>query len=255
MQQEISHSPFLMNAVAWLDKNRKQVVMGAGGVLLLAAVIGFYLWAKSEKEINAGKSLSQALMALGRGESPDAMLRVAMANAGTAAGAQAQLLAAGALFTGGKFTEAQAQFESFIRDYATSPLAPQARLGVAASLAAQGKTDDAARAYKELVDRAPGASTAPQAKFALASIYEAQGKLEAALGLYEEVARGEMNPRGEIGSALGSEAGMRAEEVRLKLPPVPPLAIPTNAPAAAISPNAAAPVVTPVVTTNAPVAK
>lgn len=240
MQQELSHSPVLMDALVWLDKNRKQVIYGAVGVAAVGALIGFYFWAKANKEENAGKALSQAMMALGRGESPEVMLRVAMANAGTPAAEQAQLLGANALFTSGKYPEAQAQFERFVQHYGTSPMAPQARLGVAASLAAQGKSDDAARAYKELVDRYPTSSSTPMAKFALASIYEVQGKLEAALTLFEEVTRGEMNARGELSSSLGSEAGMRAEEVRLKLPPVPPLEVTTNMPAVTLT-NSAAP--------------
>jgi predicted negative regulator of RcsB-dependent stress response len=242
MQQELSHSPFLMNAVVWFDKNRKQVIWGAVGVIAAGAVVGFYLWAKANQEVNAGKSLSQAMLAMARGESPEAMLRVAMVNAGTPAGEQAQLLGANAFFTAGKYAEAQTQFELFTRNYATSPLAPQARLGVAACLAAQGRTDDAVRAYKELVDRYPAAASTPQAKFALASLYESQGKLEAALGLFEEVVRGEMNPRGELSSSLGSEAGMRAEEARLKLPPVPLIAESTNAPAVTLT-NSSAPAV------------
>lgn len=234
----MSHSPFLLNAYAWLDKNRKQVIYGAGGLLAVGAIIGFYLWSQSEKEINAGKSLSQAMLAVARGESPETILKVAAANAGTSAGAQAQLLGASALFSGGKYAEAQAQFERFNRDYATSPLVPQAKLGLASSLAAQGKADDAARAYKDLMDRFPASSSVPQAKFALASIYEAQGKLEPALALFEELARADMNARGEINSSLGSEAGMRAEELRIKLPPIPVPTTPEVAPVATNPPAA-----------------
>ena len=52
----------------------------------------------------------------------------------------------------------------------------------------------------------------PQARFALARLYEAQNKPELARNLFEEVERS--NPYG----SLGSEAGMRLEELKLKYP-------------------------------------
>ena len=52
----------------------------------------------------------------------------------------------------------------------------------------------------------------PQARFALARLYEAQNKPELARNLFEEVERN--NPYG----SLGSEAGMRLEELKIKYP-------------------------------------
>mgnify|MGYP001121500610 CR=1 FL=1 len=48
--------------------------------------------------------------------------------------------AAAAYFSDAKYTEAQTQFERFVRDYRESPLLGQAMFGVAACLDAQGKT-------------------------------------------------------------------------------------------------------------------
>jgi len=235
MDQNITESPLLMNAWAWADKNRKQVVIGVVVVAVAALVTGLIIWSKKEKEVQAGEALTQALFdrmsTAANQASADGLLKVATTYAGTPAGAQAILLGAGALFANGKYQEAQPYFERFTREYASHPLVAQAKLGLAACLAAEGKPTEAAQAYKELADRYPEANTAPQARFALAGIYESQGKLEDSLNLFEQVARADPN------GSLGSEAGMRAEEVRLKLPPV---VMPT-----------AAPVITPT-TTNAP---
>ena len=83
---------------------------------------------------------------------------------------------------------------------------------MAASLDAQGKTDLASSAYQQVISRFSDPNTVSAAKFALAQIGERQGKLAAAENLYEEVARS--NPNG----SLGSEAAIRAMELKIKLP-------------------------------------
>src|SRR5206468_4481552 len=104
----------------------------------------------------------------------------------------------------------------------------QALLGIAASWDAQGKTNEAVAAYKNLVDHHPGESVIPQAKFALARLYEAQGKLEQARIYFEELNRTE-----HYGS-LGSEAGMRLEEMIAKNPGLVPKPATPSAPTNAI---------------------
>jgi len=237
MEQNIAESHLLLDAWVWLEKNRKPVLLGVVAVAAAGLVAGTMVWSKKQKEVAAGEALSQALVAQmtsgDRSKAADRLLNVATSHAGTPGGAQALLLGAGALFASGKHAEAQVQFEKFNREYVGSDLAPQAKLGLAACLAALGKNEDAARAYKDLADRYPNANTASPARFALAGIYEAQGKLEDALNLFEQVARTEAN------GALGSEAGMRAEEIRIKLPPVQmPVITP---PAPTVSTNAAPP--------------
>jgi predicted TPR repeat methyltransferase len=65
------------------------------------------------------------------------------------------------------------------------------------------------------------------ARFALAQIDERQGKLAEAANLYEAIVH--YNPNG----SLGSEAGLRAMELKMKLPSAPP----STAPAAPVNPN------------------
>lgn len=235
MEQNIAESNLLLDAWLWFERNRKPVLFGAGAVALAGIIAGTMVWSKKQKEVAAGEALSKVMLAQmvsgGQTDAASGLLQVATSHSGTSGGAQALLLGAGALFASGKHAEAQVQFEKFSREYVGNELTPQAKLGLAACLAAQGKTDDAARAYKDLADRYPNANTAPQARFALGGIYQAQGKLEDALNLFEQVARSEM------GSSLGSEAGMRAEEIRQKLPPIP-------------MPDVVAPAVSPA--TNAP---
>lgn len=235
MEQDITESAYFFKIWAWFDQHKKQVAVGAAGVLVAGAAVGFYIWSQQETEARAGQALSSALVArsFNQTESPEAMLKVATMYAGTPAAAQALLLGAGELYAGGKIAEAQAQFEKFLHAYPSHSLAAQANLGLAACLAAGGKLEDAAKAYKSLVDRFPNANSTPQARFALAGIYETQGKLEPALRLFEEVAAGDLN------GSMGSEAGMRAHELQLKLGPV--LAANSPIPATGSATNVVAP--------------
>jgi len=239
MERNIAESHLLLDAWVWVEKNRKPVILGVAAVTAAGLLAGTMAWSKKQKQVAAGEALSQVLITQmvsgSRADAADGLLKVANSHAGTSGGAQAQLLAGGALFANGKYAEAQAQFEKFSREYVAHVLIPQAKLGLAACLAAQGKTEEATRGYKDLADRYPNANTASQARFALGVIYESQGKLEDALTLLEQVARTEMN------TTIGNEAGVRAEEIRAKLPPIPMPAAVTTPPVTVTLTNAAPP--------------
>jgi TolA-binding protein len=225
MERNVVGLTVFEQAWAWFEANKKQVALGAGILVVVGLIVSYYVWSQGEKEVSAGVAFSNAMAGGFSGsshtESADAYLKVATAHPGTSAGARALLAAAGALFTQGKYAEAQVQFQKFSRDYPDSPFRGQAMLGAAASLDAQAKPEEAARAYKELIDRHPGETMVPQAKFALARIYESQNKFSEAHALYEDIARAQGY------SSLGNEAGVKAEELRSKLP------VAASAPAAA----------------------
>jgi tetratricopeptide (TPR) repeat protein len=236
MESHVVELPAWQKAWAWFEANKRQTLWGAGIILVVGVIIALVLYRRNEQEVAAGEALSSVSVAqmtgTSRGETADAYLKVAANYANSAAGARALLLAAGALFVEEKYAEAKTQFERFTREYNNSPFRGEALLGIAASLEAQGKATDAAAAYKNLIDRYPTDHVVPQARFALASLYEAQNKPEQARNLLEEVERN--NPY----SSLGSEAGMRLEELKVKYPnlaaPVLPAATnavptPTNA--------------------------
>jgi TolA-binding protein len=131
------------------------------------------------------------------------------------------------LFAAGRYADAQAQFQKFLDAYPGSSFAAQAALGVAASLDAQGKTDPAAGGYQRIINTYSDAVAVDSARFALAQIDERQNKFTEAVNLYEAIVR--YNPNG----SLGSEAGLRLMELKMKLP----TASPATAPAAPLKPN------------------
>jgi TolA-binding protein len=229
MESDATHLPLWQQAWAWFEAHKKQTLWGTVGLVLVGLIVAFVLYRQDEADVSASEALSNVALpqmnGAGRGDTPDAYLKVAAAHPGSRAGARALLLAAGGLFVDGKYDEARNQFERFNREYSDSPFKGEALLGIAACLDAQSKTNEAVTAYKNLIDRRPTDYVLPQARFALARLYEAQNKPELARNLFEEVARN--NPYG----SLGSEAGIRLEELKIKYPnlapPVTPA--PTNA--------------------------
>jgi tetratricopeptide (TPR) repeat protein len=232
MESEIAHLPLWQNAWAWFEANKKQALGGAGSLLVLGVIIAFFLYRQNEGEITASEALSsiavtQSSGAAGRSDDADAYLKVAAAYPKSSAGARAQLLAAGSLFAEGKYDASKGEFERFKREHGDSPFVGEALLGIAACLDAQGKSREAITAYKDLIDHRPTDYVLPQARFALGRLYEAQNEPDQARIQFEEVERS--NPYG----SLGSEAGMRLEELKIKYPnlgavktPMPTNAIP-----------------------------
>ena len=227
--------PLWQKAWAWIEANKKPTIWGAASLAAIALIVSFFLYHQKEAEIAASEALSNLaapqMGGAGRGDSAEAYLKLAATYPNSRAAGRALLLAAGRLFEEGKYAEAHTQFERLTREYTDSPFRGQALLGMAACLDAQGKSNEAATAYKNLIDRYPTDPVLPQARFALARLYEAQNKPELARNLLEEVERN--NPYG----SLGSEAGMRLEELKTKYPQ---LAAPTT-PSATIAPTTPAP--------------
>jgi len=229
MDSEATHMTTVWKAYAWAEAHKKQVSYAVVGILAVALVIYFVVWQRAQKEAAANHALSNVVAtqlgtAGGDRADPDAYLKIAAEYPKSDAAARALLLGAATLFEQNQFAEALAQFQKFTRDYRESPFMAQALLGIAASLEAQGKTNEAVNAYKELIERRPNEAVTPQAKFALANLYEGQGKPEQAKALFEEVTRVD-----RFGS-LGSEAGIRLEELLAKHPNLVPPPTPSAAP-------------------------
>ncbi len=241
MESDNTQNDALLQLRAWLEKNKKQVVYGAIGAGTVALIAWFFVWQAHEKQLEASAALAKVSVgqmmnpAAGQDSSP-AYLKIATDYAGSSAAERALLLAGGNLFTQGKYAEAQNQFGRFIREHATSAFLSQAKLGMAACLEAQGKTNEALIAYKDLSERHPNEVATPQAKFALGRIFEAQNQPQQARKYFEDVART------DAGTSLGSESGMRLEELNAKFPPPAPTnSIPMLRPAEAKKSAATAP--------------
>ena len=228
--QESTASDYLFNLWPWIEDNLKRIAYVAGTVVILVFFYFYYTYSQKQQEITAGQALSQVIIS-SNVQQADAYLKVAADYPATAAGQRALLEGAAALFTTGKYPEAQTQFQKFLDTYPDNFFMPQAQLGVAASLDAQGKTDLAISAYQKAAGQGSDVSVTASAKFAIARIYDMQGKAAEAMKLYEEVARAYPN------SPISNEAGLRAMELKMKTPataatkPAASAAVPAATPA------------------------
>ena len=236
MESDIASTGQFYSLLAWLDKNRKQIISTAVILIIVGVVVSFVIWRNEQRRIQAGETLTSVFASSGSSGivSAEALLKVAGDYSGTEAAGRALLGGAGQLFLDGKISDAQASFEKFVADYPDSSLLSQAKLGVAICLDAQGKTAEATTGFKEVVDRFPGGNTATPAKFYLAGLYEAQGKAEMARDLYLDLAR-------DNRSTYGSESIGRLTEMFQKNPSLRPGAASpeVSAPPASTTTNAA----------------
>jgi predicted negative regulator of RcsB-dependent stress response len=224
-----SSSTALYDLLAWAEVNKKRLAVGAAVVAALAAAIGLYAYNRAEGETAAAKALSEVVYAQTgqRGATPSAAeyLKVASNHPGTRAAERALILGAGAMFAEGKYAEAQAQFERFLKQSPESALAPVASLGVASCLDALSKPEEAMTAYQKVIAKHPGDPVVGQARLALARLYEAREQPEQALRMYRELTRP------GVQSAWSREASMRQEQLLRKHPQLAP----TNAPSATLT--------------------
>jgi TolA-binding protein len=216
MELQDAPATYLFKLWPWIETNKVRIASGAGILLVATGLISFYSWQREQKEITAGTALTQLMLSDQHNntsaQQAALFLKLARENQSTAAGQRAFLQSATMLFETGQYADAQSQFQQYLNQYPDNFFAGQAALGVAASLDAQGKTDLAAAAYQRVINNYPDPLVAGYAKYSLAQIDEHQGKSTEALSLYEDIIRSNPN------SSLGSGAGLRAMELKMKQP-------------------------------------
>jgi TolA-binding protein len=231
MESDLTQSALFYKLWAWGDKNRKQLLWGLIALIVVGIGVAFWLAHQSEKQNEANDALSKLTsqgVVSGKAEpAPDAMLKVATDYPDTAAGQRALLLGAASLFDAGKYDEAQARFQQFIKDNSDSPFVSQAAYGIAASLDAEGKTNDAVSSYQSIVDRYQNQNVAPQAKLALARLLEGQGKFSEARNNLEDILRSTQG-------TTASEAAGLLEQLNAAHPE--PVQVATNRPTMPVAP-------------------
>ena len=206
--------------LTWFELNRLRIALGLAVVVV--GVVGFLFirWQKDQTELAADSAL-MALIGSETAASPvssKALLAVAESHSGTRAAERAQLLAAGRVFSEGKYSEAQSMFEKFNVDFPESTMAATAFLGIATALDAQNKTNDSISAYQRLISGFATDPLALRARVNKAHLHEGLNQATTALSLYEEVAR----------SASTDPIGQEAAIARARLIAAHPELAPSN---------------------------
>src|SRR5256885_5299177 len=194
MSSQRTESARMIEFLAWVEVNKRKLVIGAALAAVVMAGYAIYQWRHNQAEAEASVALLKVDRPEVRSEdtpepSAQAFLQVATAHSGTSAGGRARLFAAAALFRENKYTEAKTQFENLLRDDPKNPFAPTAAFGAAACLDALDKTQEALAAYQDVVNHFAGSVVAAQAKLGLARLYEAGNEPTQALRIYNELTR------------------------------------------------------------------
>jgi tetratricopeptide (TPR) repeat protein len=194
MDSETRKTEPLYEFLGWLEVNKKQVAIGAGAVVLIIGAIVTVTWYKNQQEFRASEALSAVRVPYQPSEAASAetlgkLQKVSAEYSGTAAALRAELIRAGLLFSNGKYAEAQAAFEKYVRDHAESRWVPEAVFGVAVCLDAQNKTSDAIAKYEDFARRFSTDPNTDQARLHLATLYEATGKFADAIKEYDKIVK------------------------------------------------------------------
>lgn len=224
MSRETTESSWLYELLAWVEVNRKRLIVAGISLIVVIMAIYVYVWMRGQTQLEASRALYSLKPPTQRDTNqvatPADYLKVAHAFPDTSAGQQALLLAAVHLFGNGHYAQAQAQFQAFLDQYSSSPFASTAALGVATCLDAQNKVSQARQAYQSVLDHYPNDAATIRAKFALAALDESQNKPEQALQIYDELNQPQRYP------AAAMEANVR----RQRLLQIHPDLATTNAP-------------------------
>lgn len=214
--------------VTWFEVNKRAVVWGLGAVVITIA--GTIIWkGQQQAHVEASSGALLAVTTANKQAPPVAELdKVAQAHAGTAAAAQAALLAGKELFQQGKFAEARSRFEAVRADSASDDVLAAAKFGLAACFDAEGKLAEALSAYQQVADSPGGKHLSGLVRLTMARIQESQGKAREALALYDAILR-------TPGSGSAQEASQLRTSLLRQHPDLTPAV--TNAPAAAVPPT------------------
>lgn len=244
MQPEETQSSWQIDALAWFETHKLQLVYAGAAAIALWLAAFTYKYVRTGKEAEANAALAALNKPGDRAakQAPQAgdYLKIIEQHAGTKAAGRALLLAAGSFFAEGKYADAKARFEQCLAADPASPTAPTALLGIAACNELGGNLDKAYEGYEQVISIHGGSPEANQARLALGLLHEQKGRPEQALRLYDELIRAKPP------TAWRAEAEMRREQLLRRQPQL-----------AGVLPGAVAPAPAPLVlpATNAPVKK
>ena len=132
MELHDAPATYLFKLWPWFEANRIRIIWGGGVILVAAGLISFYSWQRDQKEITAGKALTQMMSSIPHNATPsqeaDLYLKINADYRGTSAGQRALLQGAAMLFAAGRHADAQAQFQSFSMPTRAVSLPPRLRL-------------------------------------------------------------------------------------------------------------------------------
>jgi outer membrane protein assembly factor BamD (BamD/ComL family) len=126
---------FTLKLSEWLQKHLNQVLMGAGGVVLIAVIVFFVLFSQSKRERKGAELLGKASLELQSGDLGTAagdLQTVVNQYGSTKSAEQATFLLASAYYYAKDYAQAQSFFEKYLDKYKKDPIvSASAQAGIA----------------------------------------------------------------------------------------------------------------------------
>ncbi|RJP64433.1 MAG: DUF3808 domain-containing protein [Candidatus Abyssobacteria bacterium SURF_17] len=174
----------LAGVADFLARNRFLVALIALGVLLMFA-LGYYLNTRArQKAVEASSALHRAVTLELPSEKITALKDVSAEYSGSSAGRRAQFEVGNALYDLGRYDEAQAAFQKFVKENPDHQLAAAAMEAIGYCLESQGKWQEAADAYEALMKRKPTSPVAARVNYRIGLCYENIGEKDKAIEAY-----------------------------------------------------------------------
>jgi outer membrane protein assembly factor BamD (BamD/ComL family) len=166
---------FTLKLSEWFQKHLNQVLMGAGGVVLIAVIIFFVLSSKSNRERKAAEFLGRASLELQGGDLGAAagdLQKVVNQYGGTRSAEPAAFLLASAYFYAKDYTQAQSFFEKYLEKYKSDPMrAASAQAGIAECQMQKGNFLLAGEGFLKAISLNPQGFLSPQYLLQAADAY------------------------------------------------------------------------------------
>jgi len=193
--------------------HKQKIVLGAGAAILILLCGSIYFGWQALQTQNAEKAYSVA-------QSIEAWQGVIRQFPNSVAAGNAHLRIATRLREDGKYSESDANYETFIRQFPKHPLAVNGYMGVATNAELEKNLDKALEHYRKVTTSFGNSFQAPMALYNEARITAAQGRLTEAQSLYESVVQ--RFPQSTFAGIASHEAGNLADRLsaEAKSPPV-----------------------------------
>ena len=217
--------------LAWFEVNKIKVLIAAVALVIVGFTIATVRYMGEQKELNASGQLLALRVSLNPPTNavppqPSALLKIAKDFGGTSAAERARLLAATAFFTEGKYSDAEREFNAFVKEFPDSHWAASAAYGVASAQEAQNKPE-AVTSYQGVSTAYANSYVADDAKLALARIYETRKEPAQALRVYNELLL--PRPGAQPGEPAHPEAFAKKEALLRKHPELNTNTVPVRA--------------------------
>jgi outer membrane protein assembly factor BamD (BamD/ComL family) len=161
-KKEIKQDKFVtysLKASEWVQKHLNEVLIGAGGVILVAAILFFVISSQGKKQRKAAELLGQASLELqtgNMGQAVGGLQTVLNKYGGTKSAGKAAFLLASAFFYSRDYVQAQTFFETYLEKYHEDPLlSASAQAGIADCHMQRGNFIPAAEAFVEAASLDP----------------------------------------------------------------------------------------------------